>query len=57
MRNLNEIIPAGSGWLLIGAEINDSGWIVGYGTAAGWDNRPYLLRRFICLLFHRAFRS
>ena len=36
MQNLNEMIPAGSGWVLIGAEdINDDGHIVGYGTKNG----------------------
>jgi probable HAF family extracellular repeat protein len=43
LRNLNEMIPAGSGWLLIGAEdINDNGWIVGYGTRSG-ETRAFLL--------------
>jgi probable HAF family extracellular repeat protein len=43
LRNLNEMIPPGSGWVLIGAEdINNDGRIVGYGTKNG-ETRAFLL--------------
>ena len=36
MRDLNDLIPAGSGWLLTNAQgINDSGLITGYGEING----------------------
>ncbi len=36
MQNLNDLIPSNSGWVLISAEdINDAGWIVGYGSYNG----------------------
>jgi hypothetical protein len=35
-RDLNSLIPAGSGWVLTQAKgINDNGWIVGTGTVSG----------------------
>ena len=44
LRDLNDLIPAGSGWLLIAANaINESGWIVGYGEFGGQD-RAFLLK-------------
>jgi hypothetical protein len=43
MRDLNDLIPAGSGWLLKSAwGINDAGWITGDGTVNGQDH-AYLL--------------
>lgn len=36
MRDLNQMIPANSGWVLNAANaINDSGWITGFGTING----------------------
>lgn len=44
MQDLNNMIPAGSGWLLIAANgINESGWIVGYGEVGGEDH-AFLLK-------------
>lgn len=44
MRDLNDLIPAGSGWLLISAErINDSGQIIALATNVGGGPRHYLL--------------
>jgi len=43
MHDLNKLIPAGSGWVLINANaINDLGQITGYGTKGG-RNRAFLL--------------
>ena len=43
MRDLNSLIPAGSGWVLINANaINNVGQITGYGTKGGF-NRAFLL--------------
>ena len=43
MHDLNNLIPVGSGWLLIKAYgINDAGQIVGYGTLSG-TYHPFLL--------------
>jgi uncharacterized membrane protein len=43
MRNLNSLIPAGSGWVLINANaINKLGQITGYGVKAG-HNHGFLL--------------
>jgi hypothetical protein len=43
MRDLNDLIPAGSGWELETARgINDNGWIVGEGTFNG-EHRMFLL--------------
>jgi probable HAF family extracellular repeat protein len=43
MRDLNDLIPAGSGWVLATANgINDFGWIVGAGTLNG-EGRSFLL--------------
>ncbi len=36
MRDLNDLLPANSGWVLRSAEgINEQGWITGYGTLNG----------------------
>jgi probable HAF family extracellular repeat protein len=36
MRDLNNLIPSNSGWVLNAADaINDAGWITGYGTIGG----------------------
>jgi hypothetical protein len=36
MQDLNNLIPAGTGWVLQeGAAINDTGQIAGYGTLHG----------------------
>jgi probable HAF family extracellular repeat protein len=44
MRDLNNLIPADSGWLLGTAfAINDYGQIVGYGTLNGEGHRAFLL--------------
>ena len=44
LRDLNTLIPAGSGWLLVAANaINESGWIVGYGEIGGEDH-AFLLK-------------
>lgn len=44
LRDLNDLIPAGTGWLLVSADaINDSGWIVGFGILNGQD-RAFLLK-------------
>jgi len=43
MKDLNDLIPAGSGWVLTEATgINDSGQIVGNGTLGGVE-RAFLL--------------
>jgi probable HAF family extracellular repeat protein len=43
MLDLNDLIPAGTGWVLINANaINDAGQITGYGTKGG-QNRAFLL--------------
>jgi probable HAF family extracellular repeat protein len=43
MRDLNTLIPSGSGWFLRGAhDINESGCIVGYGYFQG-EERAFLL--------------
>ena len=43
MRDLNALIPSGSGWVLSEANgVNDAGQIVGYGTHNG-DVRAFLL--------------
>jgi len=42
--DLNTLIPAGSGWNLVEAwDINDQGWIVGYGTNPDGLSRAFLL--------------
>jgi len=44
MRDLNNLIAPNSGWRLeIATGINDSGWIVGYGTAADGLQHAFLL--------------
>jgi probable HAF family extracellular repeat protein len=45
MRDLNDFLPANSGWTLVGAEdINDQGQIVGYGFINGGNHtRAFLL--------------
>lgn len=44
MRNLNDLIPAGSGWALEqAAAINGSGQIVGEGTAPNGEQRGFIL--------------
>lgn len=41
--DLNALLPAGSGWVLTSAVgINDSGFIIGYGTRSG-ATKPFLL--------------
>ncbi len=43
MRNINDLLPAGTGWVLRNAtDINNNGDIVGYGTISG-NTRAYLL--------------
>ena len=43
MQDLNSLIPAGSGWVLINANaINNVGQITGYGTKGG-SNHAFLL--------------
>jgi hypothetical protein len=43
MQDLNDLIPANSGWVLINANaINDAGQITGYGTKGG-HNYGFLL--------------
>lgn len=45
MHNLNDLVPAGSGWDLIRAsDINDAGEIVGLGIAPGGTLHGFLLR-------------
>lgn len=44
VRDLNQLIPAGSGWTLISAKaVNDNGQIVGEGVLNG-QQRAFLLR-------------
>lgn len=41
--DLNAVLPSGSGWVLTSAvAVNDSGFIIGYGTRNG-TTRPFLL--------------
>ena len=41
--DLNALLPANSGWVLTSAQgVNDSGFIVGFGTKSG-VTKPYLL--------------
>ncbi len=43
-RDLNTLIPAGSGWQLTQVKaINDSGWIIGTGTLNGVE-RAFVLK-------------
>ena len=45
MRDLNTLIPAGSGWTLeVASSINDSGEIVGWGDHGRVENAGFLLR-------------
>jgi probable HAF family extracellular repeat protein len=45
MTDLNSLIPGAPGWDLIQANaINDSGWIVGYGTNTAGAQDAFLLR-------------
>lgn len=45
MTNLNNLLPNGSGWVLIDAwDINNSGHVVGYGTRNGYT-RAFLLKK------------
>jgi len=45
MTDLNSLIPPGSGWDLEQATgINDSGWIVGYGSNSAGATHAFLLR-------------
>lgn len=44
MRNLNNLIPTGTGWTLIRAtDINNDGFITGFGTNGSGDGRAFLL--------------
>ena len=44
MRNLNNLLPAGSGWTLTRAtDINNDGFITGFGTNGSGDVRAFLL--------------
>lgn len=44
MRDLNELLPAGSGWTLeVASGINDRGEIIGWGDHGGKDNAGFLL--------------
>jgi probable HAF family extracellular repeat protein len=44
MRNLNNLLPTGTGWTLIRAtDINNNGMIVGFGTNGSAQNRAFLL--------------
>jgi probable HAF family extracellular repeat protein len=44
MRDLNDLIPAGSGWTLTRAtDVDDDGTIVGWGTNGSGDVRAFLL--------------
>jgi probable HAF family extracellular repeat protein len=44
MRNLNNLIPTGTGWTLIRAtDINNDGFIAGFGTNGSAENRAFLL--------------
>jgi len=44
MRNLNNLIPTGTGWTLIRAtDINNDGFITGWGTNGSGDTRAFLL--------------
>ena len=44
MRNLQNLIPTGSGWSgLRPRAINNAGWIVGYGTGPAGPNRAFLM--------------
>jgi probable HAF family extracellular repeat protein len=46
IRDLNELIPANSGWVLKGAlDINDNGWIVGYGMKGSTTHGFLLIPR------------
>jgi probable HAF family extracellular repeat protein len=45
MTNLNDLLPGGSGWVLVDAwDINNSGVVVGYGTRSG-QTRAFLLKK------------
>jgi probable HAF family extracellular repeat protein len=45
MRDLNALIPAGSGWKLeVASSVNDRGEIVGWGDHGGTENAGFLLR-------------
>jgi probable HAF family extracellular repeat protein len=44
MQDLNTLIPANSGWVLVNANaINSVGQIVGYGTKSNGKNHAFLL--------------
>jgi probable HAF family extracellular repeat protein len=44
MRDLNNLLPGGSGWTLIRAtDINNDGFITGWGTNGSGDTRAFLL--------------
>ncbi|MBI4719435.1 MAG: hypothetical protein HY763_16690 [Planctomycetes bacterium] len=44
LRNLNSLIPSGSGWTLIRAtDINNEGFITGWGTNGSGETRAFLL--------------
>ena len=44
LRNLNNLIPTGTGWTLIRAtDINNDGFITGFGTNGSAQNRAFLL--------------
>lgn len=44
LHDLNDLIPPGSGWVLeIARDINDSGFIVGYGTSPSGEMHGFLL--------------
>jgi probable HAF family extracellular repeat protein len=44
MRNLNNLIPTGTGWTLLRAtDVNDEGFITGFGTNGSGDTRAFLL--------------
>ena len=46
LRDLNTLIDPASGWTVRGAtDINDAGWIVGYGTQDGINTRALLLQQ------------
>jgi len=44
MTDLNDLIPATSNWTLVEAwDINNNGWIVGWGEAPNGSTRAFLL--------------
>jgi len=50
MVDLNQLLHGGSGWVLKGAsDINDAGWITGYGTNPQGKSHAFILKPIIAL--------